>query len=41
MDQHTRSGRSSGWISMTDAGAAVTLGRRKLSSPPRKSDLGP
>lgn len=26
---------------MTDARASVTLGRRKLSSLPRKSDLGP
>lgn len=40
MDQHTRSGKGSGWSGMTDAGASVTLGRQKLSSPPRKSDLG-
>lgn len=40
MDQHTRSGKGFGWSSMTDAGASVTLGRQKLSSPPRKSDLG-
>lgn len=40
MHQHTRAGKSSGWISVTDAGASVTLGRQKLSSVPRKSDLG-
>lgn len=40
MDRHPGSGEGSGWSSMADAGASVTLGRQNLSSPPRKSDLG-
>lgn len=33
MDQLPRSGKGSGWINMTGAGASVTLGRQKTVLP--------